>query len=167
MFWRKDFGANRCFLGRTGGSLGWTGVSWKGDGVSPLANRHLLGTRGPSAVRPSIPATREALGRRILVQAHTGGWGISVPYPSEKQLAGRWWLTPIILVTQEAEIRRIEVWANSLWDSISKKPITKIGLVEWRWKLWVQTPVPQEKKKIKKPKAEKVWGHGLGSKAPT
>jgi hypothetical protein len=42
-------------------------------------------------------------------------------------LAGRQWLTTVILATQEAEIRRIMVcglkpaWANSLWDPISEK----------------------------------------------
>jgi hypothetical protein len=38
-------------------------------------------------------------------------------------LVGGWWLTPVILTTQEAEIRRIAVQI--------KKKITKIGLVEW------------------------------------
>jgi hypothetical protein len=42
---------------------------------------------------------------------------------------------PIILATQEAEIRRIAVQsqplANSSQDSILKKPITKKVLVEW------------------------------------
>jgi hypothetical protein len=42
------------------------------------------------------------------------------------------WLTPVILATQEAEIRRIAIqsqpWANNLQDPISKKPITKKGL---------------------------------------
>jgi hypothetical protein len=32
---------------------------------------------------------------------------------------------PVILATQEAEIRRITVWANSSRDPISKKLITK------------------------------------------
>jgi hypothetical protein len=45
---------------------------------------------------------------------------------SHKDLAGRWWLTPVILATQEAEIRKITVqsqlWANSLQDPISKNP---------------------------------------------
>jgi hypothetical protein len=36
------------------------------------------------------------------------------------------WLTPVILATQEAEIR-----ANSSVRSYLEKPFTKIGLVEW------------------------------------
>jgi hypothetical protein len=43
-----------------------------------------------------------------------------------KNLAGCWWLKPIILATQEEEIRRIMVqsqpWANSSQDPISKNP---------------------------------------------
>jgi hypothetical protein len=46
-------------------------------------------------------------------------------------LARHWWLMPIILATQEAEIRRISVkmpaQTNSSRDPISKKPITKKG----------------------------------------
>jgi hypothetical protein len=46
-------------------------------------------------------------------------------------LAGCWWLTPGILVTQETEIRRIMVQSQpvqiALQDPISKKPITKKG----------------------------------------
>jgi hypothetical protein len=42
---------------------------------------------------------------------------------------------PVILATQKAEIRRIAVlsqpWTNSLGDTISRKPITKKGLVDW------------------------------------
>jgi hypothetical protein len=49
-------------------------------------------------------------------------------------IAKSWWLTPIILATQEAEIRRIMVQsqpqANSLGDSILKKLITKKRLAE-------------------------------------
>jgi hypothetical protein len=45
------------------------------------------------------------------------------------------WLTPIILVTQEAEIRRMLVqsqsWVNSSWDPISKKTHHKKGLADW------------------------------------
>jgi hypothetical protein len=64
-----------------------------------------------------------------------------------------WWLMPIILASQEAEIRRIEAqsqpWANSSWDPISKKPITEKGW--WsgsRYRPWVQTPALQKKKVI-------------------
>jgi hypothetical protein len=38
--------------------------------------------------------------------------------------AGHQWLAPVILATQEAEIRR-PAWANSSGDPISKIPITK------------------------------------------
>jgi hypothetical protein len=44
---------------------------------------------------------------------------------------GRQWLIPVILATEEAEIRRIMVgsqpWANSSQDPISKIPNTKQG----------------------------------------
>jgi hypothetical protein len=33
-----------------------------------------------------------------------------------------WWLTPVILVTQEAEIRRIMV-RSQLWENSSRDPI--------------------------------------------
>jgi hypothetical protein len=43
--------------------------------------------------------------------------------------AGCWWFTPVILTTQEAEMRRIVVQGqpgqNSLGDPISKTAITK------------------------------------------
>jgi hypothetical protein len=49
--------------------------------------------------------------------------------------AGHWWLTPVILATQEAEIRRItgskHAWANSSTRSYLEKPFTDIGLVKW------------------------------------
>jgi hypothetical protein len=56
--------------------------------------------------------------------------GLNIPYS-----ARNWWLTPVILATQEAEISRIAVRgqprANSSQDPTWKKPITKIRLVEW------------------------------------
>jgi hypothetical protein len=48
--------------------------------------------------------------------------------------ARHWWLTPVILTIQEAEIRKIEVrrqpGQNSLRDPTSKKTHHKKGLVE-------------------------------------
>jgi hypothetical protein len=45
--------------------------------------------------------------------------------------AGCWWLTPVIITTKEADIRRIMVQsqpqANSSQDPILKKPNTKKG----------------------------------------
>jgi hypothetical protein len=42
-----------------------------------------------------------------------------------------WWLTPVTLASQKAEIRKIALWSQlritSLWDPISKKPTTKEG----------------------------------------
>jgi hypothetical protein len=53
----------------------------------------------------------------------------------QKLSLGCWWLTPIILATQEAEIRRIAIQSQSrqviLGDPILKKSITKKGLAEW------------------------------------
>jgi hypothetical protein len=64
--------------------------------------------------------------------------------------AGCWWLMPIILATQEAEIRDRSskpAWANSSARPYLEKPFTKI---DWwsgsRWSPWAQVPVPQKKK---------------------
>jgi hypothetical protein len=76
----------------------------------------------------------------------------------KKVLGGRcWWLMPVILATQEAEIWKIVVWnqfqANSLQDPILKIPNTKQG---WKngsggrtpdYQVWAQTSVPPKKKK--------------------
>jgi hypothetical protein len=70
--------------------------------------------------------------------------------------AGHQWLTPVILVTQEAEIRRIRVRsqsrANSLWDPSPKNPSPKkeAGRVAQvvksacltSLKPWVRTKIP-------------------------
>jgi hypothetical protein len=48
-------------------------------------------------------------------------------------LAERQWLTPIILATQEEEIRKIKEQSQpqqiALRDDILKKPITKMGCI--------------------------------------
>jgi hypothetical protein len=49
-------------------------------------------------------------------------------FKSQKQ-AGCQWLTPVILATQEAEIRRKPPWANSSQDPICKIIRHKKGLV--------------------------------------
>jgi hypothetical protein len=50
-------------------------------------------------------------------------------------IAKCWWLTPIILATQEAEIRRVVVQSQPgqiVLETLSQKTLSqKIGLVEW------------------------------------
>jgi hypothetical protein len=50
-------------------------------------------------------------------------------------LARRWWLTPVILATQEAEIRRFVVQSQPrqiIHETLSQRnPHTQKGLVEW------------------------------------
>jgi hypothetical protein len=48
--------------------------------------------------------------------------------------AGCWWLTPVILATQEAEIRGITVWSQPgqiVHETQSQKTHHKKGLVDW------------------------------------
>jgi hypothetical protein len=56
-------------------------------------------------------------------------WSESGPANILTLPAEHWWLTPVILATPEAEIRRIsgqsQAGANTWQDSTSKKPITK------------------------------------------
>jgi hypothetical protein len=51
------------------------------------------------------------------------------------RISGCRWFTPVILTTQEAEIRQFEVrsqsQANSSSEPITQKPMTLKGLVEW------------------------------------
>jgi hypothetical protein len=46
------------------------------------------------------------------------------PLIKRQDLAGHWWLTPAILATQDAEIRRIMVWSQS-WQVVRETPILK------------------------------------------
>jgi hypothetical protein len=49
-------------------------------------------------------------------------------------VAGRQWLTPVILATQEAEIRRIKVRSQqgqTVQETLSEKNQKKTRLVEW------------------------------------
>jgi hypothetical protein len=51
-----------------------------------------------------------------------------------KMSARYWWLTPIILTTQEAEIRRIMVQSQPrqiVYETLSWKYLTQKGLLEW------------------------------------
>jgi hypothetical protein len=51
-----------------------------------------------------------------------------------EEVAGHWWVRPVILATQEAEIRRITArtkLGKEFMRPYFEKPITKIGLVEW------------------------------------
>jgi hypothetical protein len=71
------------------------------------------------------------------------------------KMASSPWLMPVILVTQEAEIRRIAVWSQPgeiVWETLSKKKKKKKPSPKKGWcsgsrrRLWVQTPVPQKNK---------------------
>jgi hypothetical protein len=87
------------------------------------------------------------------------------------------WHTPVILATQEAEIRRIAVqsqpWSNSSQDPILKK--THHNQKGWwsdsRCRPWVQTPVRQKEKERKKYTAfmyedgTRCWKMGRGKSA--
>jgi hypothetical protein len=63
-------------------------------------------------------------------------------------LSGRRWLTPVILATKEAEIRRIAVQRSQFMRPYLEKPFTKIGLVEWlKVKALSSSPSTANKKK--------------------
>jgi hypothetical protein len=77
-------------------------------------------------------------------------------------LSSSFQLMPIIIATQEAVIRRISIQsqsvAKSLWDPFSKNPIQNrasrvaqvVSVYLASMRPWVQTPVPPNKKKIRK-----------------
>jgi hypothetical protein len=71
--------------------------------------------------------------------------------PRSSCLAGHQWLMPVILATQDAEIRRILVRSQSrqtVLGTLSQKTLHKnrTGWNDSRWRPWVQIPEPQKKK---------------------
>jgi hypothetical protein len=70
-------------------------------------------------------------------------------------LARHWWITPVILATQEAEIRRIAVWTQPgqiVHETLSQKKKSQNKKEKRLWsgsrcRPWVQTPVPKKKNK--------------------
>jgi hypothetical protein len=73
--------------------------------------------------------------------AFGGGW-------FNKKVAGCWWLMPVILATQEAEIRKITI-RSQLGQTVN------------------ETLPQKKKKKKKKPFIKKGWWSGLSSRLPT
>jgi hypothetical protein len=66
-------------------------------------------------------------------------------------VAGHWWLTPVILAPQEAQIRRITVQTQlgqTVPETHLEKLFIKIGLVEWlKVKALSSSPSTVKKKK--------------------
>jgi hypothetical protein len=66
-------------------------------------------------------------------------------------LARHWWLTPVILATQEAEISKIAVRSQPLqivFKTLSRKYPSQKGLVEWlKVKALSSSPSTAKKKK--------------------
>jgi hypothetical protein len=96
----------------------------------------------------------------------TQGFHILIVLDTRKKLARCWWLTPVILATQEAEIWRITVRSQPRQivhlDLISKKkPSQKMGVVEW-FKVLALSSNPSTTKKKKKRKKE--IGHSTEAK---
>jgi hypothetical protein len=72
-------------------------------------------------------------------------------FREKRTFAGRWWLTPVILATQEAEIRRTAIWSQVgqivHMTLAQKNPSQKrAGGMAQYWP-WAQDSVLQKKKK--------------------
>jgi hypothetical protein len=88
--------------------------------------------------------------RKMTQSVESRAWGWTRPIRSSCQLEVS--LTPIILATQEAEIRRI--WVQSQPPYL-EKPFTKIGLMEWL-KVKALSSSPSTAKEKKK-KSGSIW----------
>jgi hypothetical protein len=83
--------------------------------------------------------------------------------------AGHLWLMPVILATQEAEIRtavQSQPQANSSRDPISKKNLHKKGLAEWlKVKFLSSNPSTTKKRKINEPINLSIYLYNLTTTA--
>jgi hypothetical protein len=59
-------------------------------------------------IKTSLGGAGHSSSSRALAK-YTPGLGFNPQHCNNEKIAGHWWLTPVILPTQEAEIRRIVV----------------------------------------------------------
>jgi hypothetical protein len=74
---------------------------------------------------PVIPVVQETVVGGTQSKAGRGKRHESQPKKTKLKQAGLWWLTPIMLATQEAEMRRIRV------QSQHRQIVCETQLVEW------------------------------------